>query len=149
MIKQEYLEKLLAARQEVVNAIDGLTEEQVCRPMAEGKWSIKDTIGHLAAWEGEVAQAFEQKARGERPTVGDITDYEAWNQVEAKKRNGLSLDEIRTEFAGNRKRLLAMIDGLPDDGDVWSASRSTAKLLDVIIEHDQHHCKSIRDYRAQ
>ena len=34
--------------------------------MAEGKWSIKDILGHLAAWEGEVVKGFRQKANGER-----------------------------------------------------------------------------------
>jgi uncharacterized damage-inducible protein DinB len=148
LIKQNYIENLNAARKTMINATDGLTEEELCRPMAEGKWSIKDTLGHLAAWEGEVVKAFEQKARGERPTIGDIKDFDSWNEVQAAERRSRSLAEIKREFMETRERLLAIVNGFPDDGDLWSPERSTAKMLGTLIQHDQHHSKSIREYRG-
>lgn len=147
MVKQEYIDKLLTERLNVLKATEGLTDVEMCEQMGEGKWSIKDTLGHLAAWEGEVVRAFEQKARGERPTIGDIKDFDSWNSVEAAKRKDRSVEDIRNEINETRKRLLTILNDLPDEGDVWSPQRSTAKMLDVLIEHDRHHWKSVCQHR--
>ena len=148
MTKHEYIEKLNEQRVNVLKAVEGLNDDELCRPMAQGKWSFKDTLGHLAAWEGEVINAFEQKARGERPTIGDIADFDAWNGVEAGKRKDRSPEEIRCELQNARTRLLAIVNGLPDSGEVWAPERSTARMLNMLIEHDQHHWKQIHDYRS-
>ena len=147
VVKQEFVEKLIDERLNVLKATEGLSDEDLCKPMGEGKWSVKDTLGHLAAWEGEVVKAFEQKASGQRPTIGDIKDFDSWNSVEAGKRRDLTPDEIRSELKDTRKRLLTILDSLPDDGDVWSPERSTAKMLNVIIEHERHHWRSICEHR--
>jgi uncharacterized damage-inducible protein DinB len=147
LIKQQFVERLVNERLNVFKATEGLSDEDLCKAMGEGKWSIKDTLGHLAAWEGEVVKAFEQKSRGERPTIGDIKDFDSWNTVEAGKRKDSSPGQIRGELNDTRKRLLAIIDALPDEGDVWSPERSTAKMLNVIVEHDKHHWNAICEYR--
>ncbi len=147
MDKQEYIEKLLTERQNVMRALEGMSDEEMSQPMQEGKWSYKDVLGHLAAWEGEVVKAFEQKARGERPTIGQITDFNAWNKVEADKRKDRTPEENRHELYEVRKRLLAILTDLPDDSGLWSPERMTAKLVHTLIEHDSHHAKAIMEYR--
>jgi uncharacterized damage-inducible protein DinB len=148
MTKTEYLEKLNEQRTNVLKACEGMVDEELVLPMGEGKWSVKDTLGHLAAWEGEVINAFDQKARGERPTIGDISDFDAWNQIQSAKRKDRSPDEIRSELHDGRVKLLALINELPETGDIWSPERSTAKMLNMLIEHDEHHWKQIHDYRC-
>jgi uncharacterized protein (TIGR03083 family) len=149
MIKNEYIVRLNEQRLNVLKACEGLSDEESSRPMAEGKWSVKDTLGHLAAWEGEVIRAFEQKARGERPTIGDIADFDAWNKVEAAKRKDRSPEEIRRELHEGRTRLLTILNDLPEEADLWAPERSTAKMLEMLIEHDTHHWHQIHDYRAR
>jgi uncharacterized damage-inducible protein DinB len=149
MKKHDYVERLNEQRLNVLKACEGLTDEECSKPMGEGKWSVKDTLGHLAAWEGEVVRAFEQKARGERPTIGDIADFDAWNKVEAAKRKDRSADEIRKELHDGRTRLLTIVNGLPEEGDLWAPERSTAKMLSMLLEHDEHHWQQIHDYRSR
>ena len=144
MTKQEYIEKLSEGRALIQSSVEGLNDEQLSEPMGEGKWSIKETLGHLAAWEGAVVNAFEQKARGERPTIGDIKDFDAWNEVESGKRKGWSSDQIRQELKSNRDRLMEIVGSLPEDEKVWAPDRSTARMLGTLIDHDKHHLESIR-----
>jgi uncharacterized damage-inducible protein DinB len=144
MTKQEYIETLSEGRARVWALIEGLSDERLSEPMGDGKWSIKDTLGHLAAWEGEAVRAFEQKARGERPTIGDIKDFDAWNEVESGKRKDWSPEQIRQELRSNRDRLLEIVGNLPEDEKVWAPERSTARLLGSLIDHDKHHLESIR-----
>ena len=144
MNKSDYLKQLNETRSAVWKAVDSVPAEELSRPISEGKWSIKDTLGHLAAWEGEVIRAFEQKANGQRPTIGEIQDFDAWNNVESAKRKDQSVKEVLGELRQSRERLLGIINGLEDDGDMWSPERSTAKMLGMLIEHDQHHVAAIR-----
>lgn len=146
MTKQEYIERLSEYRAGIVALVEGLSDEQLSEPMGEGKWSIKDTLGHLAAWEGETVKAFEQKARGERPTIGDITDYHGWNEVESGKRKEWSADQIRQEFKSNRERLMEIVRQIPEDEKIWAPERATARLLSGLIDHDKHHLESIRGH---
>ena len=67
--------------------------------MAEGKWSIKDTLGHVAAWEGEVVRGFEQKAKGERPSIGDIKDFDIFNAAESQRKDASIEDHARNLIA--------------------------------------------------
>jgi uncharacterized damage-inducible protein DinB len=147
VIKQEFIQRLIDERLNVMKAIEGLDDDELCKPLAEGKWSAKDTLGHLAAWEGEVVNAFAQKARGEKPTIGNITDFNSWNGVQSEKRKDASPEEVRNELNETRKRLLTFLDALPDEGDVWSEQRSTSKMLNMLIEHDRHHWQGICEHR--
>ena len=147
MNKQEFIEKLTEERANVLKAIEGVSDVELVQPMAEGKWSIKDTLGHLTAWEAAVINAFEQKARGERPTMPNLENLDAWNAEQAAKREGKSADEVRHEFNESRKRLLTIVSGLADDEGLWSPERSTAKMLSGLIHHDRHHWKALCEYR--
>ncbi|MCI0485362.1 MAG: DinB family protein [Blastocatellia bacterium] len=147
MDKQEYIEKLNTERQNFMKTIEGLSDEEMCEPMGEDKWAIRDVLGHLAAWEGEAVKAFEQKASGQRPTIGDIKDFDAWNKVEADKRKDRSLEENRQEFFETRKRFLTILNDLPEDEKTWDPNRMTVKLVCAMIEHECHHAKAIQEYR--
>jgi uncharacterized damage-inducible protein DinB len=149
MTKQDFIDGLNLQRSNTLKAIDGLSDEEISRPMAEGKWSIKDTLGHLAAWEGEVVKGFRQKANGERPSISDIKEYDPWNATETAKRKDLSADEIRAELMENRENLLSIVQAFPEDDEkVWDPARYTAKMLGMLMQHDAHHCKAICDYRG-
>ena len=54
MPKKELIADIQAARQRLLNAIDGLTDDQMMRPGVVGIWSVKDTLGHIVAWEAEL-----------------------------------------------------------------------------------------------
>ncbi|HVF90720.1 MAG TPA: DinB family protein [Blastocatellia bacterium] len=146
MTKQEYVEKLSELRARVWASVEAMSDEQMSSPMGEGKWSVKDTLGHLAAWEGETVNAFEQKARGERPTIADIKDFNAWNEVESGKRKDWSPEQIREELKSNRERLLEIVGNIPEDEKIWAPERATARLLSGLIDHDEHHLESIRRF---
>ncbi|MGF1504594.1 MAG: DinB family protein [Anaerolineae bacterium] len=57
MRKQELLDELKAARADFMQAVEGLSAEEMLRPSAVGIWSIKDVMAHLVAWESELITA--------------------------------------------------------------------------------------------
>ena len=53
MRKGELLDRLAEERANLLRAIEGLEEGEMNLPGAEGEWSVKDLLGHIAAWERE------------------------------------------------------------------------------------------------
>lgn len=65
MKRDEAVNKLRAARKELLESLQGASEEEKMRPNAVEKWSIKDLLAHIASWDEEilrVIQAFAMQA---------------------------------------------------------------------------------------
>jgi uncharacterized damage-inducible protein DinB len=69
MTLDEILDALEDTRENFLDAIDGLSEEQLCEPDVIGNWSVKDILHHLAMWEAEMVKLLWQALQGVRPTT--------------------------------------------------------------------------------
>lgn len=69
MTKEEVLKALKEARQHLLKALEGLSDEQLCMPGVNGEWSIKDLLFHLTMWEAELVKLLWQVGQGLTPTT--------------------------------------------------------------------------------
>ena len=96
-------------REELLSAIEGLTDELMTEPSLDG-WSVKDHLAHLALWDdiraSEVVRVSAGHASAWRMTA---EQDEALNALAHHLRVGLSLDQVRWELATSRQRLLDAI----------------------------------------
>ena len=96
-------------REELLAAIDGLSDELLTEPSLDG-WSVKDHLAHLALWDdvraGEVA-----RISAGHDSAWRMTDEqgEAYNELGYALRRELSLDQVRWELATSHQRLLDAI----------------------------------------
>ena len=67
MNKEEILAELRATREKLLDAIDGLTPEELLSPKAVGEWSARDILQHLSLWEAELIRLFVHLERGRKP----------------------------------------------------------------------------------
>ncbi|MDH7484968.1 MAG: DinB family protein [Anaerolineae bacterium] len=84
MSKADFLAQLDADRQRLLQAIEGLSDEEMTAASAVGEWSVQDILGHIAAWEWEVG-AFPQLGNTSLRRLLDwhhdgehAADLEAW-----------------------------------------------------------------------
>jgi len=126
-----------------------------------GDWSIKDVLGHVAAWE-QMALRHIDRARGAaedaHSTGAAVDDY---NAAEAERRRGWTLAEVRAEAATTRAGLRAALESVTDDE--WSATlargEEQAPLSDWVGgalggpqghgTHADEHAEHIRVWRAR
>jgi|SRR5919106_5049393 uncharacterized damage-inducible protein DinB len=103
-------------REELLAAIDGLSDELLSEPSLDG-WSVKDHLAHLALWDdvraGEVARISAGHASAWR--MSGAQD-EAYNAMSHELRLGLSADQARWELATSRQKLLDAIAGATPRG---------------------------------
>jgi len=144
-LKQALLHRLTQERATVFYGIAFLPDEELVRRPAFGEWSAKDVLGHLAAWDGEYTRAIEQFRRGERPSLWDIGDCDAWNAEQARRRWDMPLEHIEEELISTRRRLLDLLTGLPDDsfyvcGPPPLHHRAfLPHVLNALADHDREH----------
>ncbi len=159
MKRDEAVSKMRAARKDMLEALSGLGEEDLLRPNAVGKWSVKDLLAHIASWDEEVLRVIQAFAMQAEPqfsySVSDRNDFAVWNAEEVEHRRHHTLDQTRTEFENARRDLIQVVEGLTDQVLMrpkmtsWSKVRSGLELLEEITQHDLDHAKEVRSWRKK
>ncbi len=109
--KQELLQHYRKMRVEMLAAIDGLTDAQLSEPSLD-RWSVKDHLAHIAAWDEIRASEVERISAGHDS---------AWRMTEAQdERFNEMSHELRLRFT-------------PEQA-IWELEKSRQHLLDAISE---------------
>ena len=150
--KQLLLFEVVRAWARVLAAIQGLSAASAERPVGEGKWTLRETVLHLHAWDLEWERALEPACRGVRPAWLDHGPDELARMNEAllEPLRHLSWDEALRRLHAGRARLLEAIESLPEETDTtWTREHPLGELLAVLPEHDHHHAEVIKRARAE
>ncbi len=128
MKRDEAIQELRAARKELLETLADFTEEDYLRPNAIGKWSAKDLLAHIAAWDEElvrVLQTFPMPGESVYTyLISDRNNFATWNEEQVALRRNQTLSQTVAEFEGARRDLIQVIEGLTDA--VLNRSRMTS-----------------------
>lgn len=114
---------------------------------AEGKWSVKEVLGHLADAERIFAYRMLRIARGDATPLPGF-DENAY--VPAGEFDTRPLASLLGEFRALRLSTIAMMDGLPSAawarrGEASGAPISARALAYIIVGHVAHHAAVLRE----
>src|SRR5690606_20512970 len=100
------IEHYRSSREEVLAAIEGLTEEQLLERSHNG-WCVKDHMAHLAFWdEVRVSEVTPLSAGFDSAWRLPLEDDEALTALVTAARWDLPLAQVEWEFAESRRRLV-------------------------------------------
>ena len=143
--REDLLQHYRDARAKLIEAIDGLTDEQMSEPTLDG-WAVKDHLAHLAAWDDLRAAEVERISAGFE-SAWKMTDEQddAYNDTSYALRRSLSAAQARWEVETSRRKLLDAIAAAPPDAldpDRYGSAglRST---------HDTQHAGWIARWRGE
>ena len=115
--KADILAYLQATRQQVMDALAGLSREHLQMPgaTAEG-WTPRDLLAVLAAWDREVSGAIGQIVRGEHPLIPDMSgeDIARFEARAVERGRTLTLEALRDEIRAARGALLALVEPMSE-----------------------------------
>lgn len=158
MAKSELIDDLKAARANLLDAIDGLTTEQLLQVGAVGIWSVKDVLAHLVAWEAELVTTLARLDQYKRrpPHIVEIEDIDEWNEEQYRINASRSLEAVLDDFHGVHKHLIAAIEDLDERTLTsnrqwpWMEGESLAYLIaENATWHEQEHADDIRQWREE
>lgn len=132
---------LLKEQIAVFEKLRGLAETAGDHRYAEGKWSVKELIGHMADTERVFTYRLLRIARADKAPLAGF-DENAWAAVAPHARRRLA--DVVDELIAVRRSTLALIESLDDtaiaNAGVANNSPVTARAICWIIPgHAQHH----------
>lgn len=143
--REELLQHYRDTREELLAAIDGLSDEQMIDPSLDG-WSVKDHLAHIAFWDDLRAADVVRISAG-HDSVWKLSPEQddALNTLAYTMRRAISAEQARWELASSRQRLLDAI------------STATTRGLDTALygeaglhsTHEAQHAAWIRRWRAE
>jgi len=126
-----------------------LSEAQLTGPTDAVGWTVKDHLGHLAAWEDSVYAILTRQPRREHMGVDRDTwktgDFDKINAVLRARYAGQSLAEIRSQLETVHQRVMAQIQLLSDDdlgkpfNTFQPGSTNEAPVIGVIMGNTYDH----------
>lgn len=144
----DILERLRGTEIRIVYMINSIPEKD-CEFKPEGKWSIKEHIGHLTdledLHEGRIDDFLERKEVLRAADMRNIKTKEA-------KHNSKSLEELLSDFFMKRKQFVERLELLDDATHSFRSMhprlQTPMRPVDVAFftaEHDDHHLADIRE----
>lgn len=150
MKKTQLLNKLEQAWAALQASYAGLTDAQLTEPGVTGDWSVKEILAHVTTWEEEALKYLPLILEGSRPPrysvmYGGIDAFNA-QMTEAKRR--LPLVDILAQLAETHRRVVAYVEGAPDEQFTTDTRFRRRVRLDT-YGHYPVHTEAIRAWRAR
>ena len=131
---------------EMQNLLGEISEEKAARAYAEGKWTIKELIGHLN--DGEKIFVY----RALRIARADKTPMEGFEQdgyIENANFNECRFKDLVEEFTLSRRANILFFKNLTEEawtrtGTASGSAVSVRALAYIIIGHVRHHTNILR-----
>jgi hypothetical protein len=138
---------VLERQREAIERFRALTPAEAAHRYAQGKWSIKEVIGHLSDGERVVSYRLLRIARGDQtPLPGYDENLFAANSHADRR----ELADLVDEFTAVRASTIALVRSLDESalaarGTVNNWSLTVRGIVFIIVGHFQHHVNILRE----
>ena len=149
MKKTEMLERVHASHARLVAALDALTDEEATRVGLNPRWSVKDALAHIVAWELEGTDAISKFRQGtyERKPLSPET-IDRFNAEAVESRRARAMTEVRREFDETHASFVRLLESLPDE-EVEEKSFIYKFTDGVAIHHHAQHAAQIEEWKKK
>lgn len=139
-----YLEKQV---DEVIALLGGISEEEGAYRYAEGKWSLKEVLGHVSDTERIMSYRLLRIARGDTTPLPGFSENDF---VSHANFDHATVNELLQDFAAVRIATLSLVRKLDDEAwsrvGTFSDNPASARAVAYVIAgHATHHLNIIKD----
>jgi hypothetical protein len=148
--RSQLLEHLRKAWHALSASYADLSDAEIVAPGVAGTWSIKDIIAHVTSWEEESLKHLPLVLEGGRPPRYSVTygGIDAFNALTAARTRGLPLAEVLRRRDDTHRRLVAFLEGVPED-QFGRETRFRRRLRLDTYGHYPKHAEAIRKRRER
>lgn len=137
------LEKMI----QKVESIRSVNNEVLQEPIKEGKWSIREIIGHLYGWDHYNVEEMVPLMKHEE-RLPEFPDHDLFNAQVIQGLDGVSVEEIIAIFIDERKKLVEGLENVDPNArfTIGSGKRrfSAESFSKIFVVHDNDHLKQIQ-----
>ncbi|MFN8589150.1 MAG: DinB family protein [Candidatus Eisenbacteria bacterium] len=150
--KELLLFEMQRARVAIMAAIQGMTAPTAERPIAPGKWSVREIVLHLIVRDRVRLDEF-GPVLGGRPAswVGlDDTAMARVNELHLGPLRPLSWEEAVRLLQATREQLVAALVTVPSHpAELWTEAHPFGAMMLALPRHDRHHAEQIKNARIE
>lgn len=124
-------------------------EKILNEPISEGKWSIREIVGHLFYWDKFILEKMVPLMANEM-VLPPFPNHNLHNkEAVAHLKKYKNVREIIDDFAKTRKQLVKELKELDRDIEFHIEndpnSFSPEKFIEIFLEHDIHHLNQVKE----
>lgn len=138
---------LLTQSEEMFDLLNNISDEKANKSYAEGKWSIKEVLGHLIDTERVMSYRSLAIARGERQSLPGFEqdDYVKEADFNSRKINDL-LEEYKTVRESTVSLFKTFNENIYDKKGTANNSPVTVRAIMFMIPgHEKHHINILKE----
>lgn len=140
------LDILKQQKDNMIELLQGLTENQGIYRYAEGKWSLKEVVGHIIDVERMSAYRILRIARGD---ARELSGYDREVFVKNGQFQEIPISEILRDYSAVRQSTITLIGNLHEQdllrlGEYQGHALSARAAAFGIAGHETHHVNVIR-----
>ena len=126
---------------------ESITEEQANVRYAEGKWSIKQLLGHVTDHERIMTYRI---LRFSRKDNTELSGYDQNLLVENARFDELSYADLLADYKNVRQATVSLLKGLSEKqlqlkGKAWLFELTIEEYFKSIIGHEYHHAEVVKE----
>ena len=152
MNKQELQTDMADARNALLTVPRALPEAVILKPYSVGRWSIKDGVAHITAWEDRLLTVAQKVLWGDGRLVEWIrsdAELEAWNERNYRRLRDWRWPEVLRGLALQREETTWNVTFLSEEQlqaayQVGERVVTVGGLLAGIAEHDREHLPALQ-----
>lgn len=116
MNKKKIINELKKSRENFLEAIQDLSDQEMGTPGVNDDWTVKDILVHLTRWEAELVKLLWQANLGKKPTTTHFNPLSV-DEINArwyKESQTRPLKLVLDDFIGVRQQTIRRVDSLSD-----------------------------------
>lgn len=133
--------------EEIIKLKD-LEETELIEPISEGKWSIREIVGHLYYWDKYNLEVMVPKM-SDGEILPEFPEHDQYNEKGIYYLRDKSVESILTIFIKTRKELIDNLENISEDTrfTIGKGKRqySGESFTKIFLKHDIHHLKQINE----
>lgn len=158
MTKDEILDALEDERENLIDAIDGLSDLELLEAGVVEDWSIKDILAHLSAWEAELVKLLWQVRQGQPPSgiYASGVSIDEVNAVWSQAAGSRPLERVMDDFISVRKQTVRRVQPFSDaeltDPQRWPWLKGRPLwewIATDSFQHEAEHAAQIKAWRSR
>lgn len=149
--REEAVARMAQSRSRTLAFLTRIPESEIIRRRTSGKWSIKDTLAHIVAWEEVAVMRLEQIMRGAAGEVvfyEDIKEADRFNARAVRHARSIPRDALLRGMEKVRARLIKRLLSL-DPGELDNQAHRYAVvewLPELAWTHEQSHLRRMQSW---
>lgn len=159
MNKHQTIQFLENNHKRLEKVISGLEKNQMVEHIILGKWTTKDILAHISAWNLELIKATDDLLNNTKPWYINEEEQteEEFNERETQNRKSLSLNQVLEEWQDSFENLIRRIEHLSSSEWEHQTPFEWSKEMPVTVNslfdykykgegHEGGHAKQIEEY---